>query len=233
LRGQCKWYVVLLLFASACRADGFGGDLGISSDDVFRGVSQSNNEPSPQADVHYGLSGWYAGVSALEARRGPNESPGAGLIGYLGYQRRFGDDWSASLAARHYDYPGFQLRKFYDYDEAALTVSWRDLIIASVMASPNVYFADFYGHFGRGPAYTYEIGGRYPLPLGFCANAGIGYYDLDRQVGAGYGYGSAGISKQWRSLNFDARYVGTDHTARDRFEQFAVNRFVFSVLWLF
>jgi uncharacterized protein (TIGR02001 family) len=233
MHGQRKWYVVLLLFASACRADGFGGDLGIASDEVFRGLTQSDNQASPQVDVHYSLSGWYAGVSALEVRRGPSESVGAGLIGYLGYQQRFGDDWSASVAARHYDYPGFQLRNYYDYEEGALTVSWRELIVASFMASPDVYFADFQGRSGRGPAYTYEIGTRYPLPQGFCANLGIGYYNLDRQIGSGYAYGSAGISKQWHSLNFDARYVATDETARRRFEVFAENRVVLSVLWLF
>jgi uncharacterized protein (TIGR02001 family) len=238
MHDQRKWFVVLLSLASVCclsvcRADGFGGELGIASDEVFRGLTQSDNQASPQADLHYTLSGWYGGVSAVGVRRGGDESAGVGLIGYLGYQQRFGDDWSASIAARHYDYPGYRQRNYYDYDEAAVSVSWRELIVATVMASPNVFFIDFYGHNGRGLAYTYELGGRYPLPQGFCLNAGVGYYNLDRQIGTGYTYWSAGISKQWRSLNFDVRYVGTDDTAREHFEQFAENRVVLSALWLF
>jgi len=233
LNGRSKWCLALWLLSSACRADGFGGDLGVASDEVFRGLTQSDNQVSPQADVHYMWSGWYAGVSGIGVRRGPNDSPGVGLIGYLGYQHRFGEDWSVSVAARHYDYPGFQYRNDYDYDEAALSLTWRDLIVASVMASPNVFFGDLQGNYGRGAAYTYELGAREPLSRGFCVNAGIGYYNLDRQIGTGYAYWSAGISKQWHFLNFDARYIGTDETAKRRFEEFAENRVVLSLLWLF
>jgi uncharacterized protein (TIGR02001 family) len=227
------WYAALLLLVSVCRADGLGGDVGVASDEVFRGVSQSDHQLSPQLDLHYSYSGWYAGVTVIDVRRGPYDSVGAGLIAYLGYQYRISDDWSASLAARHYDYPGDQFRKYYDYEEGAVSLSWRELIIATVMASPDVYFSDFQGRSGRGAAYTYEIGGRLPLVQGFCANAGGGYYNLDREIGIGYAYWSAGISKQWRSVNFDLRYVGTDETARRRFEQFAENRLVLSALYLF
>jgi len=233
LTGSSKWYLVLLLVTCACRADGFGGDLGVASDEVFRGLTQSDNQVSAQADAHYMWSGWYAGLSGIGVRRGPYDSPGVGLIAYLGYQQRFGENWSASVAARHYDYPDFQYRNHYNYDEAALEVSWRELLVASVTASPNVFFGDLQGDYGRGAAFSYEFGARKPLARGFCINAGIGYYDLEHQIGTGYAYGSAGISKQWHSLNFDARYIGTDETAKRRFGGFAENRVVLSLLWLF
>jgi uncharacterized protein (TIGR02001 family) len=233
MRDHPKWFASLLLLVSTCHADGIGGDVGVATDEVFRGLSQSDHQVSPQLDLHYSLTGWYAGVTAVGVRRGPYESAGAGLIAYLGYQYRLSDDWTAALAARHYDYPGYQFRRDYDYEEGALSVSWRELIVASVMASPDVFFADFQGHSGRGAAYTYEIGGRLPLEYGFCANAGVGYYDLDHQIGTGYAYWSSGISKQWRSVNFDLRYVGTDDTAKRRFGEFAENRLVFSALYLF
>jgi|SRR5580704_5737578 uncharacterized protein (TIGR02001 family) len=229
-----KWFAPLLLLVSVCRADGLGGDVGVASDEVFRGLSQSDHEWSPQVDLHYSQSGWYAGLTALNVRRLPYYTEGAGLIGYLGYQYRLSDDWAASFAARHYDYLGYGSRHDdYVYDEGAVSLSWRELIVATVIAAPNVWFADFEGHHGRGAAYTYELGGRLPLAQGFCVNAGIGYYNLDKQIGTGYAYGSAGLSKQWRSVNFDLRYVGTDETAKRRFEQFAENRLVFSVLYLF
>ena len=237
MHGPRRWIVVLWVLACAtapaCRADGFGGVVGIASDEVFRGLTQSDNQASPQVDLHYTLSGWYAGLSAVGVRRGADRSAGAGLIAYLGYHRRFDDDWGASVVLRYYDYPGYELRNYYNYEEAALSVSWRDLIVATVMASPNVFFIDLYGNSGRGPAYTYELGGRYPLPQAFSLNAGVGFYDLSRQIGTGYAYWSGGISKQWRSLNFDVRYVGTDSTARQHFEHFAENRVVLSALWLF
>jgi uncharacterized protein (TIGR02001 family) len=225
--------LLLLVSATICQADGVGGDIGIASDEVFRGLTQSDNQASPQADLHYSLSGWYAGLSAVGVRRGSSESSGAGLVGYLGYEQRFGDDWSASLALRHYDYPGYQQRNYYNYEEAALSVSWREQVIVSVMASPDVFFADLEGNYGRGAAYTYEIGARQPLAYGFCLNGGVGYYDLTRQIGVGYAYWSAGISKQWGRFNLDARYVGTDGTAKAHFGPFAENRVVLSLLLLF
>jgi uncharacterized protein (TIGR02001 family) len=228
-----KWCALLLLLASVCHADGLGGDVGIASDEVLRGLTQSDHQASPEADLHYNLSGWYAGASAMEVRRGAYDSPGVGLVAYLGYQYRFSDDWSAGLTARHYDYPGYRYRNNYDYEEGVLSVSWRDLITASVVASPDTFVADRHGHYGSGAAYSYEIGSRLPLAYGFCANAGLGFYDINRQIGTGYAYGSAGISKQWHSVNFDLRYIGTDDTAKRRFGSYAENRLLFSVLYLF
>lgn len=234
MHSHLKWLASLsLLLASPSHGDGLGGDAGAATDEVFRGLSQSDHQLSPQLDLHYSQSGWYAGLTAVGVRRGPYDTVGAGLIAYLGYQYRLSEDWSVGVAARHYDYPGYQFRKEYDYEEGALSVSWRELLVASVMAAPDVYFADFQGRSGRGPAYTYEFGGRLPLAYGFCANAGAGYYDLSRQIGVGYAYWSTGFSRQWRSVNFDLRYVGTDEAAKRRFEEFAENRLVFSILYLF
>jgi uncharacterized protein (TIGR02001 family) len=233
MHGQRHWYAVLLLCASTCRADGFGGELGIASEEVLRGLSQSDHQLSPQLDVHYSKTGIYGGLSAVEVRRGSSASAGAGLIAYLGYQKRFGDDWSATLSARHYDYPGFGRRDLYDYDELAVSAAWRERIVAAVAVSPNVYSADFYGNDGRGAGYTYEVSARQPLPLGLSASAGVGYDDLRRQIGTGYLYWSAGVALQWRSWDFDLRYVGTDSTAKQRFERFAENRLVVSALWFF
>jgi uncharacterized protein (TIGR02001 family) len=224
---------VLLLFASACRADGFGGDLGIASDEVLRGQTQSDHQASPQADLHYSSrDGFYGGLSVVGVRRGDRDSVGAGLIPYLGYQQRLGDDWSASLVARHYEYPGYRPRNVYDYEEFAAAVTWRDLIVGTVMMSPKAYFVDSEGNYGRGPVYTYELSGRLPLPLGLSANVGAGYYNLHGAIDVGYAYWSVGLGKQWRSWNFDVRYIGTDSTAKRRFD-LAENRVVVSALWLF
>ena len=230
---RLKRCVPLLLLVSISHADGLGGDIGIASDEVLRGLTQSDHQASPEVDLHFALSGWSAGATAIEVRRGAYDSVRAGLIAYLGYQYRFSDEWSAGLVARHYDYPGYRYRNDYDYEEGALSVSWRGLISASVTASPDTFFADRLGHSGSGAAYAYELAGRLPLAHGFSANAGVGFYDLDRQIGTGYAYGSAGIGKQWHAASFDLRYVGTDGTAKRRFGGYAENRLLFSVLYLF
>ena len=211
---------------------GLGGSLGLASDDVFRGVTQSDGQPSPQGDLHAIVGPWYAGVSAEDVRR-DDERAGAELIGYLGLQQPLGDDWTGRATLRHYDYPGNRYRSRYDYDELGLSLSWRERIVVTVIASPDTYFRDYLGNYGSGKAFCYELVGRQPLPAAFAAVAGVGYYDLRQQIGTGYAYWSAGVERRWRSWAFDLRYVGTDATARHRFEDDAGDRAVLSAFWLF
>jgi len=211
---------------------GLGGSLGLASDDVFRGVTQSDGQPSPQGDLHAIVGPWYAGVSAEDVRR-DDERAGAELIGYLGLQQPLGDDWTGRATLRHYDYPGNRYRSRYDYDELGLSLSWRERIVVTVIASPDTYFRDYLGNYGSGKAFCYELVGRQPLPAAFAAVAGVGYYDLRQQIGTGYAYWSAGVERRWRSCAFDLRYVGTDATAREHFQDDAGNRVVLSAFWLF
>lgn len=210
-----------------------GGSVGATTDELFRGLSQSDNQASAQADLHYTYAQWYGGVLAEEVRRGEDLSVRAEAIAYLGYQRRLGDDWSAGLALRHYDYPGNPNRTRYDYDEFAATLGWRERVSVNIIASPDTYAFDYQGHYGSGAAYCYELALREPLPLGLAANAGVGYYDLRREIGSGYGYWSAGLERQWRGWDFDLRYVGTDSAARYRFRDEAANRVVAGAFWSF
>jgi uncharacterized protein (TIGR02001 family) len=239
--------VALLGLASVCHAQtlngllglpdsvALGGSLGLATDDVVRGVTQNDGQLSPQGDLHLSAGPWYGGVTAEGVRRGINASASAGaeLIGYLGWQQHFGDDWSGGITLRHYDYPGNQLRTRYNYDELGVSLGWRERVVATVIASPDTYSQDYLGHYGSGAAYCYEMVGRQPLMAGLAAVAGVGYYDLRRQIGVGYAYWSAGVEHRWRSLAFDLRYVGTDATARQRFEDDAGNRVVLSAFWLF
>ena len=243
--GRSTWLVALLGLASVAHAQslgrllgfpdsvGLGGSLGVASDDVFRGVTQDDGQVSPQGDLHATVGPWFGGISAEGVRRGEAAKAGAELIGYLGWQRQISDDWSGRVTLRHYDYPGNQFRARYNYDELALSLGWRERILVSVIGSPDTYYRDYLGNYGSGKAFCYELVGRQPLPAGFGAVAGVGYYDLRYQIGSGYTYWSAGVEHRWRSLAFDLRYVGTDGTARQHFEDDAGNRVVLSAFWLF
>jgi uncharacterized protein (TIGR02001 family) len=113
--------VLLLSLARLADAQSLGGSLGVATDDVFRGLSQSDSQISPQADLHAVLGPWYGGVSAEEVRRGVDERAGGELIAYAGYQQRLAEDWTGRVTLRHYDYPGDALRSRYNYDELALS----------------------------------------------------------------------------------------------------------------
>ena len=223
----------LLGLAAAAHAQGLGGALGLATDDVFRGLSLNDAQLSAQLDLHDVVGQWYGGLSAEGVRRGHNADAGAELIAYAGYQYRLGNDWTNQVTLRHYDYPGNPHRTRYNYDELGVSFAWRERIVLTVIGSPDTYSADYQGNHGSGAAFCYELVARQPLPRGLSAIAGLGYYDLQRQVGTGYAYWSAGLEHRWRSWAFDLRYVGTDATARHHFEHDAGDRGVLSAFWLF
>lgn len=230
----CLAVTLLALLIRASWADALSGSLGVDSDDAFRGLSQNDGQASVQGDLHYSATQWYAGASAELVRRGVGAGRGAELIGYAAYQRSLGEDWSGALALRHYDYPGNARRSEYNYDELNLSLNWRQRLALNVSASPDTYAAAHdYRRYGRGAAYSYEVSAHQPLPHSVFATVGVGYYDLTREVGGGYVYTNAGLGAQWRSWEFDLRYVWTDAAARRLFGSTAERRLIASALWFF
>ncbi|MGH8142099.1 MAG: TorF family putative porin [Steroidobacteraceae bacterium] len=230
--------MLLTLVCAAAHAQGLHGALGASTDDEFRGISQSDGDPSAQADLHVTATHWYGGGSAEAVRGGASGSRGPELIAYAGYlYAAAGNALSAALTLRHYDYPTVDRR----YDELAASLSWRNVVRATVTASPdtppplyrpyNPYSP--YSRDGGAMAFSYEVVGQAPLPLGLHVQAGVGYYDLHRQIGYGYAYGSAGLGYQWRTWQLDVRYVATDNGIRRLYPLAAAPRLLASILWTF
>ena len=212
---------------------GVDGTLGASSDNVFRGLSQSDGQASLFADAHLSADPWFLGLSAESIRHRPDPSAGAELIAYGGYQLPLADSWSAVVELRHYDYPGNSQRSRYDYDELSAAVSWQQRLTLAVIASPDTYAAARYERYGSGAAFAAELSAEQPLPHALSAEAGVGYYDLQQEVGAGYAYWDLGLSRQWSSWELALRYVGTDAIARHLFGAEAGDRIIASLQWFF
>jgi len=223
-----------LLQAGSGYAVDLQGSLGVSTDNVFRGLTQSQSDPSAQADGYLTALHWFGGLATESVKRQGDVSTGAEVIGYLGYQQLLSENWSAALSVRHYDYPGNRYRSLYHYDELSATISWHQQLLLELIASPNTFASSASGYdYGRGSAFAAELSGRQPLPYGFSVDAGIGFYDLRQEVGAGYAYWSAGLGKQWRYWQLTVRYIGTNAEARALFGTLAVDRVVASAVWLF
>ncbi len=235
MQRRTAWSTALLaaLSAPVACAGEFGGVLGASSDNVFRGLSQSQGQASVQADAYAAGSSWFGGLSAETIKRGRDEASGAQLIAYLAYQRLLSADWSGALGVRHYDYPGNPYRGRYDYDELSASLKWRERVLLQLIGSPDTYAATDNHRYGRGAAFAAEITARQPLPHGLSADIGIGYYDLQPEIAASYAYWSAGLARRWDAYELALRYVGTDATARHLFGELAGDRLVASVLWSF
>lgn len=105
----------LLLLGAGQAYAGTTGNVALTSDYLFRGVSQTNQEPAVQGGIEYAAdSGFYVGVwgssvswlSDLSTDAAPISSD-VELDGYLGYRGKFGDSkLSYDVGALYYAYPG-------------------------------------------------------------------------------------------------------------------------------
>lgn len=236
--GRCRGRVLALLVLAAplaARAQGWGGSLGASSDYVYRGLTQSDNLPAGQADIHYySQSGWFAGLGTTSVKRDPADTVTLEFDPYAGYQWPFAKDWSSRVAAVHHDYPWNNTGRHYNYEELSGTLAYADRLFATVAFSPDTSIIDRHTSVTGRATLAYDLALHQPLPHAFSLNAGVGYYDLCWAVHTGYVYWNAGLGYDFRRVQLDLSYIGTDGTARQLFYSgMAVNRLVGTVLWHF
>ena len=106
--------VLLTLAPVEMARAGVSGSVALTSDYIFRGVSQTNQEPALQAGLEYAAdSGFYVGtwgsninwLSDLSTTQAPISSS-LELDGYAGYRGKFGDSGGFDVGALYYWYPG-------------------------------------------------------------------------------------------------------------------------------
>jgi uncharacterized protein (TIGR02001 family) len=205
-----------------------------TSDYIFRGVSQSDNDPAFQAafDVGYGI--FYAGVwgSGVDAPFVGGSS--SEIDFYAGIKPVLGP-LTFDLGVIYYYYPGTTTAASggvdADYTEGKIGVSgdpFKDLSVGF-----NLFYTDE-GTLATGEIITYEGNASYALPkLGIFdpSISGVyGYVDFrDAAFSAGsYNYWNIGLSLGVEKLTFDFRYWDTDVSETSATHFLSDERFVFS-----
>lgn len=130
---------------------GASGSVALTSDYIFRGVSQTNQEPALQAGLEYAAdSGFYVGtwgsninwLSDLSTPQAPISSS-LELDAYAGYRGKFGDSVGFDVGALYYWYPGDFPSGFNSADTAELYFG----ISASVFSAKYSYaLTDLFGY---------------------------------------------------------------------------------------
>ena len=177
------------------------------SDYVFRGASQSNEDPTVQAGVDYlHPSGVFAGVFAARTEFPGNSfgsNPGSIEVdAYLGYSHAAARDWSWDVAALRYDFPdstGFD----YSYDELAANLHFRDVLRLGATVSDDAGASNASG-------WTAEVELRQPLGDHFQLSGSLGHYEFERTDWSDYLYWDIGVSATAGRFTFDVRYFDTD-----------------------
>lgn len=187
-----------------------GGAVTLASDYVLRGVSQSDNNPVLQGDLHWNFPvGWSAGVWASQLHTQPATADGEAAV-YLQWQRAVSSDFDMGASYTHYQYLNDVRPVTYNYDELALSLAWRDQLYLAATWTPKVNLYSV----ANGPApdrnaYTFEASWHRTLASRFDFSAGVGLYDPQAVDYGSYAYGNATLGwhyGHWRA-NLTANWV--------------------------
>jgi uncharacterized protein (TIGR02001 family) len=233
---RCVTLVLLVCAARAACAEGsVGGHVDVTTDYVFRGISQTLGEPAIQADLHYQtVDGWFLGGWASTV----NLNPGAGATvefnAYAGRAWSFEGPWNARVSAVQYVYPNDSATLQYDYFELAATLAYQDRLGLTVAWSPDTSRFSAYGIAENRATLAYELIGRWPLQPRLSLTGSAGYYDLSRLFGTGYWYGSTGLTGTVGQFRADLAYFVSEQEATDLFgTDIADHRWALTLTWSF
>tara|TARA_R110001592_G_scaffold363372_2_gene686259 strand:- start:133880 stop:134638 length:759 start_codon:yes stop_codon:yes gene_type:complete len=186
-----------------------------TSDYVFRGVTQTQDDPAVQAAFDFShSSGLFAGVwgSNVDTQEGGPTDDEADLEIdlYIGYGTDISDDWSADATAIRYIFPGTANGVDLDWNELLLGLHFREYVSFLVGYSDEVFNID-----GRG--IYYSASGNYPLAENLRLKASVGYYDLDDALNDNYVDWSVGAEYDIGMFTASLAYIDTDSAAADIF----------------
>ncbi|GAB4257687.1 MAG: TorF family putative porin [Deferrisomatales bacterium] len=166
-------------------AENFGGTLAVTTDYVWRGVSQTDRTPAVQGSFGYASPvGLYAGVWASNVEFGG----GIEMDWYGGFARELELGLSYDLGVNYYTYPKSHDPTELDFVEVYLSLGYTlPLPFGPSLGLGYNYSPDFFGedgdaHYVRGTAAL-------ALPYGLGLNGEVGYLDVqgDQTTGSGAG----------------------------------------------
>ena len=179
----------------------------LSSDYVWRGYSQTDEEVAISGSFDYGhSSGFYAGTWASNIDFSSDASIEVDIYAGVAGETDGGIGWDVGVLRYMYPSEGdLNWNEFY----ASLSYSFFSFGVA--------HTSEVYG--GNESATYYSLGFDYDLPADIALSAGIGYYDYDKDV-----YGPkdeqhtdyrVGLSKELLGFGMDLTYYGMDSDGRD------------------
>jgi uncharacterized protein (TIGR02001 family) len=206
---------------SAASSDGFeiSGNVALTSDYRFRGISQSDKNPAIQGGFDIEFSpGFYFGTwgSSVDFDNSVDYDGSLELDYYGGWSSAIGNtDFGIDVGYIWYDYPGDSGDEG-DYGEVYVAGSWKDLSVGVN------YSDDYYG--GTGKFYYYAADYSFSLFEHFSVGLHVGYNDFDK---AGeflsndqdsYTDWSISLGYSWAGVDFSVAYVDTDLNDEDVYD---------------
>ncbi|USQ94740.1 TorF family putative porin [Caulobacter sp. RL271] len=180
-------------------------NVGVTSDYVFRGVSQTQEDPAIQGgvDATYGIG--YAGVWASNVDFGAND-PSAEIDLYAGVRPTIGDT-SLDLGVLYYGYSKDKGLTPGSYSYVELKAAASRAVGPATFGLAVYYSPEFPGK--TGDAVYYEVNGAVPVMKKLTLSGALGHQEIDKA--GDYATWNLGLTYAVTDrLGLDVRYSDTD-----------------------
>ena len=186
------------------------GNIQVTSDYVFRGISLNDNGPAFQGGIDWSRDHFYLGAWSSTVVEGVE------LDVYAGWAPTTGPvSWDLGVVT--YNYPGAHDGPGARFDYYELKAAASMDVVEHVNLGANVYYSPAnYG--GTGRARYWEVNGGYTLSDALNFTAAFGNQAIEDADGPGtavthssnYNTWNVGATYTWRGFAFDLRYHDTD-----------------------
>lgn len=193
----------------------WSGNVALTSEYVWRGSSQTQENPALQAGVKYAhASGLYASLWGSNVRYRPDNGANTEFDLALGWSGKLAAQWALDLYLLRYQYPGADSPL--NWNELNASLTWRDNYWLALGHSDNAMASG-----GKG-SYL-QLGARLPLDPQWRLEASIARYALDAVDS--YSHGAVGLVWAFRAP-LEARLTlhATDAAAKRLFPGMAGSR---------
>lgn len=184
----------------------FGGEVVAASDYVWRGVSQTMEDPALQLEAALEhSSGFYVGAFASNVDFGdPHDGIDYELETYVGWSGALGEATELDVFVSRIAYPGHNGADYdIDYTEVQATLTFAEQYHVGVAYSPDIFNLG-----GRG--LYYYAGAAFPLGgSGFTLGAQLGHYELDAAAGDSYSDWLVSLDRDFGPINARLQYSDT------------------------
>lgn len=206
------------LAATGASRAGVSGSAALTSDYVFRGVSQTNEEPALQGGIEYAHDGgfyigaWGSNVSWLSDIPG-DISSSLELDGYLGYRGKAGDNIAWDVGVLQYWYPGDFPEGFNSADTtelyAGFTVTPIDTVSFGLKYSHAV--TDLFGYADSDGSGYLDASANWSFVPGWTLNLHAGKQWIENNEDFEYTDWKLGVTKAFdNGFSIAAAYTDTD-----------------------
>jgi len=184
--------MVMVFFPIVALAE-FSANVALTTDYVWRGVSQTEGDPAIQGSVEYAHdSGFYAGVWASNASFVDDSETDVEINYYAGYSREYDSGFSWDVSAYIYKYPGSSIETSHEYF-LVLGYDMFSATIARDFENKNDY---------------YQLAAEMEVGNGIMLAGHVGEYDFND--GVEYTNYRLALSKEIKGFNFELSYTDTD-----------------------